>query len=147
MKIHIEESNHTQEFNVEAIQDMDISCGDLVSYEYEKLTNFDVASEIKQQENMLGGDDSCYALAINKVLDTSVNFEATQKFELLANSTYKNLILYVEANYVQIPEVTQVDVYKYGQSFAFDFTCVQVIANTHSYCNRQLDVCWDKLDA
>lgn len=51
-------------------------CEDLVSCGDEELTNFDTASEIKQQEDMLSEDDSYYALAVNKVLGTSINLEA-----------------------------------------------------------------------
>lgn len=34
----------------------------------EELTNFDESSEIKQQEDMLSGDYSYCALAVNKIL-------------------------------------------------------------------------------
>lgn len=48
MKIHIEELNYAEKIYIKAVQDMDISCKDLVSYENEKLINFEVISKIKQ---------------------------------------------------------------------------------------------------
>ena len=36
---------------------IDVSCVDLISHKDEELTNFEMISEIKQQRDMLGGDD------------------------------------------------------------------------------------------
>lgn len=43
IKICIKKSNHAKEFYIEAIQNTNIYCRDLVNYEDDKLTNFDVA--------------------------------------------------------------------------------------------------------
>ena len=80
-------------------------------------------SEIKQHENMLDGDDSYYALGLDKIFGISVNFETTPKFELLDNSMHEDLVLYVKAKYVRILEASQLEIYKYGKNFIFDFIC------------------------
>lgn len=46
MKIGIEESNHVEESYIEIVQNMNVYCKDLIGYEDEKLSNFDIASEI-----------------------------------------------------------------------------------------------------
>ena len=51
-----EESNHIEQSYIEPIQNLDIFCGDLVSY-----------------EDILSGDDSFYTLV-------PIDFEATPKF-------------------------------------------------------------------
>lgn len=83
IEIPIEESNHVEESYAKTIQNIDISYRDFVSCEDKELTIFDVALEIKQLEDMLDRDDSCYALVVNKILGTSVDLEVTLKFELL----------------------------------------------------------------
>ena len=102
MDIHIKESNYEKETYVEAIQDLDILCGDLVSHGDIELANFEVASNIGQQKDVLDGDDSYYA-------SVSADFEAIPKFKLLEDSMHKDLIQYMEANYVQILKVIQVE--------------------------------------
>lgn len=60
---------------------------------------------------------------------------------------HKDLMPYAEANLVQIFEAPHVEAYGYNQIFIFDFTYMQVIANAYNYCNCQLDMYRDKLDA
>lgn len=43
----IEESNYVKESYIEVIRDLDVLCRNIVNHENEKLTNFDIASEIK----------------------------------------------------------------------------------------------------
>lgn len=80
MKILIEESSHAEEFFVEALQDMDISSRNVVSHKDEELINFDIASKIKQQEDILGKDDFQCASAINKIFGILADLKATPKF-------------------------------------------------------------------
>lgn len=47
IQIHIKESNHVEEFCIEAIKDTNIFCKDLISHEDEELTKFAVALKIK----------------------------------------------------------------------------------------------------
>lgn len=46
---------------------------------------------------MLDRDDSYCALVINNIFKILIYFEITPKFELLEDSMYKDLILFVEA--------------------------------------------------
>ena len=62
---------------------MDSSCGDLVNHKNEELTKLKVVSKIKQHKDMIGGDDSCQTLIVNKVLGTLINLKANPKFKLL----------------------------------------------------------------
>ena len=130
MEIPNKESNHIEQSYIESIQNLDIFCRDLVSHEDEELAKFEVVSEITEQEDILGGNDSLYDLLL-------VDFEATPKFELLEDSIYKELNPCLEeANCAQILKATQVRMCECDQIFIFDFTCMQVMADTHSYCNR-----------
>ena len=87
---HTEEPNHIEESCIEDIQDLDISYGDLVIYEDENLTNFEIILEIKQQSHTLGEHDAYRALVFDKVFGASINFEAT-KFKLLNDSILEDL--------------------------------------------------------
>lgn len=90
----VKESNHIEESYIKPIQDLDILYGGIVNHKDEELTNFNVALEIKQSENILGEDDSYYILTVNKIFDTSVGFETTLNFMLVEESMQKDLILY-----------------------------------------------------
>ncbi|EHA8587945.1 putative NAC domain-containing protein [Cocos nucifera] len=60
MEFRIKESNHVEESYVIVIQDLDVSYENLVSHEHEELTNFEVASKIKEQEEMPSEDIKCF---------------------------------------------------------------------------------------
>lgn len=82
MKSFLEESNHTKKYHAEAIQDMNISNEDLVRYNDDKLINFEVVFELKQEDDMFRRDDFYCSLMVNKVLDTLINLEVTTKFKI-----------------------------------------------------------------
>ena len=86
-EIRIKESNHVEKFYVEAIQNLDVSHEDLINYEKKKLIDFKVASEIKEQKDMLSRDNSYCTLVL-------VDFEHTPNVELLEGSMHGDLIPY-----------------------------------------------------
>lgn len=75
MEIHIEESSHVEKPYIEAIQDMYISYGDLVGHDNEEFIKIEITSKIKEQEDMLAGDDSYCTLV-------SIDFKIALKFKL-----------------------------------------------------------------